>query len=100
MSFVSVNIKEQINKRMSESTDFKKKWEDSREEYRLIGKMIKLRKQEKITQSQLAGLTGTKQQVISRIEKKEQSTSLKFFCRILDALGYELIIVKKKTNRI
>ena len=100
MSFVSVNIKEQINKRMSESTDFKKKWEDSREEYRLIGEMIKLRKQEKITQSQLAVLTGTKQQVISRIEKKEQSTSLKFFCRILDALGYELIIVKKKTNRI
>lgn len=59
MSFVSVNIKEQINKRMSESTDFKKKWEDSCEEYRLM-----------------------------------------FFCRILDALGYELIIVKKKTNRI
>lgn len=46
-------------------------WNKSREEYRLIGEMIKLRRQEKITQSRLAELTGNKQQVISRIEKKQ-----------------------------
>ena len=57
--------------------------------------MVSLRKQEKITQTQLAEITGNKQQVISRIEKKENSPSLRLFCNILDALGYELRIQKK-----
>lgn len=95
MPFVEVNIKKEIEKRKEESSSFAKAWNESREEYRLIGEMISLRKAEKITQSQLAVITGSKQQVISRIEKKESSPSLKFFCSILNALGYELQIVKK-----
>lgn len=100
MSFTTINVKDEINKRIQENTEFRKKWENSREEYRLIGEMIKLRKQEKITQSKLANLTGTKQQVISRIEKNEQNISLKLFCRMLDALGYELKIVKKNKKAL
>lgn len=100
MSFTTINVKDEINKRIQENTEFRKKWENSREEYRLIGEMIKLRKQEKITQSKLANLTGTKQQVISRIEKNEQNTSLKLFCRMLDVLGYELKIVKKNKKAL
>ena len=42
-------------------------------------------------------MTGTRQQVISRIEKKENSPSLKSFCNILNALGYELQIVKRRS---
>ena len=59
--------------------------------------MISLRKQEGITQSQLAVITGNKQQVISRIEQREHVPSLKLFSNILDALGYEIKIVKKQT---
>ena len=70
--------------------------DESREEYKLIGEMISIRKQEKITQSRLAELTGCKQQVISRIENKENSPSLRMFSNMLSALGYELQIVKKK----
>lgn len=95
MSFVKVNISEEIEKEKCSSPKFKKAWEESREEYRLIGEMIRLRKQEKITQSRLSELTGNKQQVISRIEKKENSPSLRIFCNLLNALGYELQIVKK-----
>ena len=61
----------------------------------VIGEMISLRKQNKITQRELAILTGNKQQVISRIERKENNPSLKLFANILDVLGYELRIVKK-----
>ena len=57
--------------------------------------MIELRKQKGISQTQLARTIGNRQQVISRIEKKENSPSLKMFCCILDSLGYELKIVKK-----
>jgi len=57
--------------------------------------MIRLRKQQNLTQSQLAAMIGHKQQVISRIEKKENSPSLRLFCNMLNVLGYELQIVKK-----
>lgn len=68
-------------------------------EKELIDTAIMLRKEKKITQSKLAELTGNKQQVISRIEKHENIPSLKIFCNILNALGYELQI-KKKRNAI
>lgn len=97
MPFVKMNVSKEIEKRKEESPAFAQAWNESREEYKLIGEMIRLRKAEKITQSQLAALTGSKQQVISRIEKKESSPSLKFFCNMLNALGYELQIVKKQS---
>lgn len=96
MPFVQVDINKEIEKHCQESPSFAKVWNESREEYKLIGEMISLRKAEKITQSQLAAITGSKQQVISRIEKKESSPSLKIFCSMLNALGYELQIVKKQ----
>jgi len=96
MPFTQVNIEQEVKKRKEQNLIFKKRWDESREEYKLIGEMIRLRKQEKITQSKLAELTGCKQQVISRIEKKENSPSLRMFSNILNALGYELQIVKKQ----
>ena len=94
MSFVNENINQVIETKREADADFKKAWDDSREEYRLIGEMISLRKQEKMTQGELAELVGSRQQVISRIEKKENSPSLRSFCNILSALGYELRIVR------
>ena len=64
-------------------------------EKKLIDEMIELRRRQNLSQSQLAKLTGNKQQAISRIEKKEHSPSLKLFSNIIQALGYELQIVKK-----
>jgi DNA-binding XRE family transcriptional regulator len=95
MPFKAINVEKEIEKNCKESQDFKTVWEDSQEEYRLIGEMISLRKKGKITQSQLAQLTGNKQQVISRIERRDNSPSLRIFSNILNALGYELKIVKK-----
>lgn len=95
MPFVQVHIANEIEKEKEKSPEFEKAWDESREEYRLIGEMIHIRKQKKMTQSKLAEITGNKQQVISRIEKKENNPSLRMFCNILNALGYELHIVKK-----
>lgn len=95
MPFVKVKINKMIEQKCQESEIFKEVWDESREEYRLIGEMVSLRKAEKITQSQLASLTGNKQQVISRIEKRVNSPSLKTFCNLLNAIGYELRIVRK-----
>lgn len=46
---------------------------------------------------ELAALTGNKQQVISRIEKKKSIPTIRTFSYILEALGYELQIVKKES---
>lgn len=64
-------------------------------EQELIAQMINLRKEQHITQKQLAEITGNKQQAISRIENNEHSPSLQTFCNILSALGYGLVIEKK-----
>ncbi|MEG1947935.1 MAG: XRE family transcriptional regulator, partial [Lachnospiraceae bacterium] len=65
MPFVQIDIEKEIEKRRQESPEFRKVWDESREEYRLIGEMISLRKKQKVTQTQLAEITGNKQQVIS-----------------------------------
>ena len=50
MPFVEINVKNEIEKQKQNDPEFRKAWDDSRAEYRLIGKMISLRKQEYITQ--------------------------------------------------
>lgn len=97
MSFVEINVKNEIEKQKKIDPKFKKAWDESRAEYRLIGEMISLRKQKNVTQKELAALTGNKQQVISRIERKESIPTIRAFSHMLDALGYELQIVKKKS---
>ena len=88
MPFVEINVKNEIEKQRQNNPEFKKAWDESRAEYKLIGEMISLRKQENITQKELASLTGNKQQVISRIERKESIPTIRAFSHILDALGY------------
>lgn len=97
MPFVEINVKNEIEKQRQNDPKFKKAWDESRAEYKLIGEMISLRKQENITQKELAALTGNKQQVISRIERKESIPTIRAFSNILDALGYKLQIVKKES---
>ncbi len=67
----------------------------SSDDKELVDKLIEIRKQEIISQSELAKMTGNTQQAISRLEKKNHSPSLQTFCNILDALGYGNMIEKK-----
>ena len=97
MAFAPINVNQEIEKQRELDPEFRKAWDESRAEYKLIGEMVALRKQENITQKELAKLTGNKQQVISRIERKESIPTLRAFSKILDALGYELQIVKKES---
>ena len=97
MPFIQTSVEKKIELKRKSNPEFKKNWDESRAEYKLIGEMISLRKKEKMTQKELAALTGNKQQVISRIERKESIPTIRAFSRILDALGYELQIVKKKS---
>lgn len=60
-----------------------------------VGQMIcNARKQEKMTQSELAKKVGTNKTYISRIEKGIIEPGVGLFFRIIDALGLKVEIVK------
>ena len=81
--------KENMPARIFVATDMEKK---------LIDEVVQIRKEQKMSQSRLAELTGNKQQAISRTENKEHSPSLKLFYSMVNALGYDLQIIKKTTT--
>lgn len=64
-------------------------------EKELIQEVVNLGKEQNISQNKLAELTGNKQQAISRMEKNEHSPSLKLFCNMVNALGYDIKLVKQ-----
>lgn len=65
------------------------------ENRKLIDDLIEIRKRENISQTELAKITGSSQQAISRFEKKTNNPSLNLFSSIADALGYKIQLVKK-----
>ena len=68
----------------------------------LIDKLVEIRKSENISQSDLAKMTGSTQQAISRFEKKNHNVSMNMYYNIVNALGYEIQLVKrdKKQNSL
>ena len=90
MPFKQININEQITKKLKNDAEFETLWNESRNEYKLLAELVKIRKEANLSQTELAEKSGNKQQVISRIENKENSPTLKTLCSILDVLGYEI----------
>ena len=64
----------------------------------LINEIIAIRKKENISQTELAEMTGNTQQAISRFEQKTHNPSMKLFSSIINALGYEVKLVKKASQ--
>lgn len=64
-------------------------------EKELIDEIVNIRKDKNISQNKLAQMTGNRQQAISRTENKEHSPSLKLFCNMVNALGYDLQLIKR-----
>ncbi len=96
MPFVEFDVNKYIEDKRKNDVDFKQAWDSSRTEYETIGTLIKARKEKGLSQAQLAELIGNKQQVISRIESKQNSPTLKTLCSILDVLGYDIQLVPKR----
>ena len=95
MSFQQVSIQEQIKEKTNRDPKFAEAWKDSRNEYELLHEITRIRKEQSLTQKQLAELSGSTQQEISRLEKREHSPALKTLCRIVNSMGYELVLRKR-----
>ena len=96
MPFKKVDISGIIQDNLNADAELKEMWENSRMEYAALGELIKLRKAKGLSQTELAEKSGNKQQVISRIENKENSPTLKTICSILNALDYEIQFIPRQ----
>ena len=96
MPFQKVNVSAIIEEKLDGDAELRKLWDNSRMEYDVLGELTKIRKKMGISQAELAKKSGNKQQVISRIEKKENSPTLKTICSILNSLDYEIQLVPKQ----
>ena len=67
MSFQQVSIQEQIKEKTNRDPKFAEAWKDSRNEYELLHEITRIRKEQSLTQKQLAELSGSTQQEISRL---------------------------------
>ena len=95
MPFGKVDINMTIKNTLTADPELKQMWNDSRTEYHVLGELVKLRKEKGLSQVELAEKSGNKQQVISRIENKENSPTLKTLCSILNVLDYDIQFVPR-----
>ena len=95
MPWKEIDAKAQIAKDMEKDPEFKRLWGERRNEYTILHNVTRLRNQLQFTQTKLAELSGTTQQEISRLEKKEHSPTLATICKIINSMGYELKVEKK-----
>ena len=64
MPFEKINVNKVISDALAADSELKQAWDESRTEYNVLGNLIKLRKEKGLSQAELAGLSGNKQQVI------------------------------------
>ena len=96
MPWREIDVDEMVKRDMERDPEFKKAWEESRNEYTILHNVMQLRNELQLTQKGLADISGSTQQEISRLEKKEHSPTLATICKIINSMGYELILEKKE----
>ena len=87
-----MNFKEYKEKALKENPELYEEYKELEPEYELIKQVIKIRKDQELTQKELADRAGTRQSNISRLEQGEYNPSLKFLKKLAQGLGKELHI--------
>lgn len=91
MSKASVSFNE-MKENMLKDEEFKAEYEKLKPRYEAIEQIIKARREQNITQSELAERVGTQKSNISRFESGNYNPSLDFLVKIAESLGKSLSI--------
>ena len=83
---------EELKTKMLKDEEFKEEYERLRPRYEAIEKIIKARKEQNMTQSELAERVGTQKSNISRFESGNYNPSLDFLIKIAESLGKTLSV--------
>jgi len=98
MPFKKINVREIIDEKIKTDDKFAAAYSEVEKEYQLIREIVKARKEQGLTQQELAEMVGVKQQVISRFEREKHIPTLDNFLKILDGVGLELKLEKKQDH--
>ncbi|MGI6307833.1 MAG: helix-turn-helix transcriptional regulator [Dethiobacteria bacterium] len=98
MPFKKLNVREIIDEKIKKDDKFATAYSEVEKEYQLIREIVKARKEQGLTQQELAEMVGVKQQVISRFEREKHIPTLDNFLKILDGVGLELKLEKKQDH--
>ena len=94
MAFKKVNCKEELENVIKEDSKMMDYVNEFNREYELIQKLVSFRKEAGLTQKDVAKKSGLTQQMISRIEKYDNSPTLSNFMKYIEAIGVDLVIQK------
>jgi len=84
-------FRDSLNKRL-QNPNFRKEYEAIQPEMDIIRAMVQLRKEQHLTQEELAERTGINQGDISRLERGTRNPSLNMLKKLADGLGMRLQI--------
>ena len=90
MPFKKIDAEEEIKKAIRKNPELEKHIKESDLEYEFIKSIVTYRKQQNITQEQIAKKSGLTQQMVSKIEKFCSSPSICTFIRYLNAMDLKL----------
>lgn len=94
MAFKKVNCKEELENVIKNDTKAKEYINEFNKEYELIQSLVNIRRELGLTQKDVAMRSGLTQQMVSRIEKYDNSPTLSNFIRYIDAIGANLTVQK------
>ena len=81
-----------VKKRLLQDEEFSKEYDKLKPRYTVISQIIEARKEQNLTQAELAKRVGTQKSNISRLESGNYNPSLDFLIKVVHCLGKELDI--------
>ena len=91
MSKASISF-EEMKKDLLKDAEFKAEYEKLLPRYEAIEQIIRARKEQNITQAELAKRVGTQKSNISRLESGNYNPSLDFLAKVAESLGKKLTV--------
>lgn len=89
MSRAGIDFKS-IKAELMQDDQFREEYEKLRPRYEIISRIIQVRKEQNMTQEQLARRIGTQKSNISRLESGNYNPSLDFLIKVASGLGKSL----------
>jgi len=100
MGFHKVNPNDEIKKAIDNNSELENYISEADAQYELIKMLVEFRKVIGLTQSEVSQKSGLTQQMISRIEKLDNSPTLDNFIKYVMALGLKLKVDKINDERL
>jgi len=91
MSRASVSF-DTIKDELMQDSEFREEYDKLRPRYEIIAQIIQTRKEQNMTQAELAKRVGTQKSNISRLESGNYNPSLDFLIKVARSLGKELSV--------